>query len=252
MKNKTIAIVTGASSGMGRLFAKNVNKAWPDIEEVWLIGRNVDRLNSVARSINIKTKVFPIDLTDSSKYVYVSNELLEYKPNVKVLVNSAGLGYTGLFENMCEEDVRTMVKLNCEALTAFTSICLKYMHRGAHIINMASAAAFIPQPEFAVYAASKSYVLSLSDALGREFKNKGIIVTAVCPGAVDTPFFATATKYGKIKEFKKYFMSQDSKVVHKALIDAKNNKSRSIYGLSMKAFQIFCKIVPHSIILRFM
>ena len=120
------------------------------------------------------------------------------------------------------------------------------------IIQMASSAAFMPQPGFAVYAASKSYVLSFSRALGCELKGRDISVTAVCPGPVKTEFFDIAETTGKIPLYKRLVMANPKRVVRLAIMDAAVGKNISIYGITMKAFFLLCKILPHSLILRLM
>ena len=120
------------------------------------------------------------------------------------------------------------------------------------IINMSSAAAFMPQPDFAVYAATKSYVLSFSEALYHELKAKKIRVIAVCPGCVDTPFFDVAQKYHGVKTYKKFFMSKERDVVRQALLDVRKGKRVSIYGLPMKLLYAITRLIPNEILLWFM
>lgn len=246
-----IAIVTGASSGMGRLFTFYAPFFYSDIEEIWLIGRNTDRLEKVAKRCTVKTKVYSMDLNVNENLNALNNDLSINKPEISLLVNSAGMGIIGSFETLDCEDIHNMVSTNTESLTKVISICLDYMAKDSTIINLASSAAFIPQPDFAVYAATKSYVLSLSDALYKEFKKRDIHVMAVCPGCVDTPFFNVAEKYSKIKPFKRFFMAKDKAVVIKAYKDAKAKKIHSIYGVWMKLFYIACKFLPEKFIMSF-
>ena len=110
---------------------------------------------------------------------------------------------------------------------------------------MASAAAFVPQPGFAVYAATKSYVLSFSRALRTELRDRGITVTSVCPGPVDTPFFDKAEKLHSMADFKKAFMAAPEDVVEKAIRDAAVGRELSIYGKSIKALFAAGKLLPH-------
>ena len=246
-----IAIVTGASSGMGKRFALYTHMFFPDIDEVWLVGRNEERLLRTSRLVRFNSRIFALDLTDEDELKGLTDSLDEVKPDIRLLINSAGCGYMGRFDVISTEDNISMVDINCRALTMLTSICIPYMRKNARIINLASAAAFICQSNFAVYAATKSYVLSLSDALSKELKSKKIFVTAVCPGAVDTPFFDTADKYEKMKRFKKAFMSKEKYVVIKALWDSKKKKSRSVYGLHMKLFYVACKLLPRRFMMMF-
>ena len=150
------------------------------------------------------------------------------------------------------EHNRGMVKLNCQALTDVIYMTIPYMKYGGQIINLASSAAFVPQPEFATYAATKSYVLSLSRALRCELSDREITVTAVCPGPVKTEFFDVAQTDGgrKPKAFKMLFMAKPHKVVTKAIEDARKGKAKSVYGLLMQMFEVICKVLPHEVILK--
>ena len=119
------------------------------------------------------------------------------------------------------------------------------------IIQMASSAAFMPQPGFAVYAASKSYVLSFSRALGCELKERDISVTAVCPGPVKTEFFDIAETYEAVRLYKKLTMAKADKVVYQALVDAKHGRSVSVYGPLMKGFRVLAKFLPADFMMMF-
>ena len=122
------------------------------------------------------------------------------------------------------------------------------MGRGSRIVNLASAAAFCPQKDFAVYAATKAYVLSFSRALGSELKACGIYVTAVCPGPVDTEFFTVSGELAN--PLKKLTLAGAPQVVHKALSDSRKKRAVSVYGAGMQAARLGAKIVPHSLILK--
>ena len=134
-----------------------------------------------------------------------------------------------------------MVRLNDEALVAVTEMVLPYISKNSRIIQFASAAAFMPQPGFAVYAASKSFVLSYSRALAVELKKKNIYVTAVCPGPVETEFFGIALRRGKARSDQEAHDGGAEKVVKKALMDSMKGKRISVYGPWMKAFYVLCR-----------
>ena len=168
-----------------------------------------------------------------------------------MLVNAAGFGKTGTFSHILSREEKAqaeMVELNCTALTRMIQVTLPYLGRGSRILNLASAAAFCPQPGFAVYAATKSYVLSLSRALGSELSSKGIYVTAVCPGPVDTEFFLVSGTGNN--PLKKLVMTDAPRVVRRALLDSRKKKPLSVCGLPMKAVRIGTKLFPHSLILK--
>lgn len=135
-----------------------------------------------------------------------------------------------------------MVSLNCEALTHLTSLGLPFMKTGSRIVNLASAAAFAPQPGAAVYAATKAYVLSFSRALAKELLGRHIFVTAVCPGPVDTDFFKTAGE--PVGRARQKLMAPPDKVVKKALADVRKRRSISIYGAAMKGARAAAKLAP--------
>ena len=151
-----------------------------------------------------------------------------------------------------EEEAASMVQLNCEGLTAVTELVLPYIPDNSRILQFASAAAFMPQPGFAVYAATKAYVLSYSRALGEELRRRRIFVTAVCPGPVDTEFFGKALNGKPMDPFKRLFMARTKYVVDRAFSDCLKGKTVSVPGLSMKAFYVLCRICPHSLLMKFL
>lgn len=253
---KKIAVITGASSGIGREFALQIAQKYKTVEEIWLIARRKDRLTEVKAEIkavsNKLVRILALDLTDETDIKFYRNLLERQNPSIRVLVNAAGYGIAGRFENMTVDDVTGMIDLNCKALAAITHISLPYMSGPSNIINLASSAAFLPQPSFAIYAASKSMVLSFSRALGRELEGRGITVTAVCPGPVKTEFFDIAQKYTKSKPYKMVLRADPVKVVKLALFDAYYMSGVSVYSPLMKAFRIVCKYLPHSLLIKFM
>ena len=253
---RKVAIITGASSGIGREFALQIAQRYRTIDEIWLIARRKDRLAEVKTEINAVSgklvRILALDLTDETDIKFYRNLLERQAPSIRVLVNAAGYGIAGHFENMTVDDVTGMLNLNGRALAAITHISLPYMSGPSNIINLASSAAFLPQPSFAIYAASKSMVLSFSRALNRELEEKGITVTAVCPGPVKTEFFDVAQKYTKSKPYKMILRADPVKVVKKALFDAYYMSDISVYSPLMKAFRLVSKYLPHSLLIRFM
>lgn len=248
-----IAVVTGASTGMGREFVYEIAKRYRALDEIWILSRSEEKLNELSNKIkNIKVRVVPCDITKAISMQRYKDLLASKKPNVRLLVNSAGVGIIGNFTEVPQKELESMCELNCTALTNITRITIPYMAgKKSNIINMASASAFFPQPAFAVYAASKSYVLSLSTALNKELKHYGITVTAVCPGPVNTEFFKRAESYHKVKPYKKLFMADPKQVVFKALNDAEKKRYISVYGIGMKAMHLIGKLVPSNIITKF-
>ena len=181
----------------------------------------------------------------------LEEELEKVKPYVKYFVNAAGCGINKKIKETDLMDCNRMLEVNCNALTLLTKIVLPYCGKRSRIVMLASASAFLPQPGFAVYAASKSYVLSFSRALRRELKKTGTTVTIVCPGPVDTPFLDTIGGKDSIPVIKRPFIMKTDKVVSVAIKDAAKGKELSIPGISMKCFFRICKIVPHKVLLKF-
>ena len=249
--NKKIAIITGASSGMGREFVRQLNVCLKTIDEIWVIARREERLLELKKATtNIKVKVLSLDICESSDLERLLSLLESETPEVRLLVNAAGVGRAGRFDEITTNEAVNMVNVNNKALVAVTHMVVPYMVKKSHIIQVASASAFMPQKEFAIYAASKSFVLSFSRALRTELKEKGILVTIVCPGPVDTEFLEISNAGKEQKVMKKLVTAKVEPVVAKALRDAKSGKELSIYGLPMKVVYIASKILPHGLFLK--
>lgn len=247
--SKSIVIIVGASSGLGEQFALQIDAHIRKTDEIWLIARRKEKLVRLSRRMRNNTRILPMDITDDKQLAYLRDILKEYNCQIRMLVNCAGYGVIGDFAQLEYEEQMGMIRLNCEALTKVTHLCIPYMIKGTRIIQMASSAAFMPQPGFAVYAASKAYVHSFTQALRMELKNKGIIVTSVCPGPVDTPFFDIAEKGGKMLAIKAMSLVDSYDVVYKALNDSCAKKAVSVYSLPIKGYALLTKMIPHNILL---
>ena len=248
-----IAVVTGASSGMGREFVRQISSFYRSLDEIWVIARRRERLEELRGESRVPLRIFEGNLIKKQVYRELSCALEERQPDIRMLVNAAGFGKSGSVEAIASVDFRAqtdMVDLNCRALTRMTLFCLPYLGRGSRIINLASAAAFCPQPGFAVYAATKSYVLSFSRALGAELRRRGIYVTAVCPGPVDTEFFNISGAL--TNPLKKLTMAKAEDVVHRALKDSRAGREMSVYGIGMRAAFLGITLVPHGLIMKLM
>lgn len=249
-----IAIITGASSGLGREFAIQINemlvrKQLNGIHELWLIARREERMEELAAKLQVKCKIIVMDITDDRKMEEFSEMLSVVAPHIKMLLNCAGFGLLGKFRQLDIEEQLSMVDLNCKALTKMTYLCIPYMEKRSRIIQLASSAAFLPQPNFAIYAATKSFVLSFSHALSEELRKEGIIVTAVCPGPIRTEFFAIAEKFGANLAVKKLTMVEAPGVVRAALRASLQKRSISVYSPLIKLFHLTAKIVPTKLLL---
>ena len=247
-----IAVVTGASSGLGREMARQLGDRFGALKEIWIIAIREERLKALAEEMTVPVRILPLDLTEKSSLEILESELRKENPEVVFLVNASGYGKIGPVEQLSLEEETGMVALNCQALCAVTRLVLPYMAKNGRIIQFASAAAFLPQPGFAVYAATKSFVLSYSRALNSELKPRGICVTAVCPGPVKTEFFDIAETTGTIPLYKRLVMARPEKVAALALRESMMGKTVSVYGPLMKAFFLLSKILPHSLLLSIM
>lgn len=247
-----IAVITGASSGIGMEFAIQMDEYFDSIDEFWLVARRRDRLEKLSGQLRHKVRILAMDITNEAQLDRLVDTVQDRKAVVRILVNCAGYGIMGNFAGQPTEPETGMIRLNCEALTGVTHRLIPYMRRGSRIIQMASSAAFLPQPDFAVYAATKAYVLSFSRAIGEELKDLGIYVTSVCPGPVDTPFFDIAERSGITLSIKKYTMVSAEEVVRLALRDSCHRRTVSVYSMPIKAFHVFAKLIPHALILKLM
>lgn len=244
-----VVIITGASSGIGKEFVKQLDKGLYSIDEFWLVARRKDILVKIAESIEHAAKIIDIDLTSPVGMNCFRQYLENEKPAVRMLINCAGYGIMGNFEMLETKEQTGMIDLNCKALTEVTHLCLPYMKENSRIIQLASSAAFLPQPGFSIYAASKAFVLSFSRALNQELACRKIHVTAVCPGPVRTEFFERAEKKVSTLAIKKYTMAEAEDVVRHALKASARKQETAVYSPLIKGFCLISKAVPHSLIL---
>ena len=245
-----IAIVTGASSGMGREFVKQVSKK-EKFDEIWVIARRKEALESLKKEVKAKIRPITLDLQNPESFETYKKLLAEEKPEVALLANIAGYGKFGKYDEISLEDCLGMIDLNCKALVAMSQLTIPYMKRGSKILQLDSLSAFQPVPYLNVYGSSKSFVLSYSRALNRELKTKGIRVMSVNPGWVKTEFFDHATKSSNdaITYFNVMYDAKDViKTVIRDLYHTK--KDVSIHGFQIKAQVLLVKLLPHKIVME--
>ena len=209
-----IAIVTGATSGLGRAFLEEWAAQGARFDEVWLVSRHADALERVAAALPWQARCFAIDLSAADERAQLFAALRAERPQVQALVNAAGYGKIGQVAQIAPDEQSGMVDLNCTALVDLTQRALPFM-----------AAAFLPQPGFAVYAATKAFVLSFSRALAAEQKSRGVRVVAVCPNPMHTAFFERAGE--KPNLFKLLFFEKPRNVARAAMRDAAKGRDVS-------------------------
>ncbi|MGZ3790157.1 MAG: SDR family NAD(P)-dependent oxidoreductase [Bacteriovorax sp.] len=207
MKKFTRAMVTGASRGLGEEIAKQLGKR---CENFVLVARDESALlklkETLVRDFDVKGEIdiLLVDLTKKEAVQVIAN----YKKDIDLLINNAGLGFVNHFEKMSAQELDQMIMVNNYALTMLTHhFCSQMIKKGrGEIINVASVAGFLPMPLFSVYGATKSYVISFSRALDCELKGKGVRVKAICPGGIKTQFHVSAGLEDKIVQENQRFM----------------------------------------------
>ena len=246
---KKIAVITGASSGMGKRFAETVD-VYGTFDEVWVIARHREQLEALRETVPFPIRVLPLDLTDRSSFDVYAAALAEEPVEVGLLMNCSGYGkFSAVLDTPLAVNLN-MTDLNCQAVVAMCQLTAPYMMRGGQIINIASVAAFQPIPYIDVYGAGKAFVLSFSRALNRELRGRGIGVMAVCPFWTKTAFFDRAIKEGKEPIVKKYAAMYDpADIVKRTWRDAKRGKDVCKYGFVARAQAGLTKILPHSMVM---
>jgi short-subunit dehydrogenase len=240
-----IAVVTGASSGMGRQFVLQLSD-FVSVDEIWVIARREEALKELTKEVTVPLRIVALDLLDKESFRAYEALLAEHKPNVKLLVNAAGFGKFGSAESVCVEDDLRMIELNCAALVAMTRLTLPYMTSGSHILQLDSLSAFQPVPYITTYGATKAFVLSYSRAMNAELKPRGIRMMAMNPGWVKTEFFnhACQTNDSEVQYYNYLWEAKD--VVATGLKDLyKTKKDYSVHGLPIKFQVLLVKLMPH-------
>lgn len=243
---KNVAIFTGASSGMGREFVKQINDARM-FDEIWLIARRRDRLEELTASLRSPARILELDLRKEEDLDTYRNALAAEAPNVVLFVNAAGFGLFGEFTEMDVKAQTAMIDLNAKALTVMTYLTLPYMTKGAELYELGSLSAFQPVPYIAVYSATKAYVLSFTRAVGREVKPRGIRMMAVCPFWVKTEFFDHAVHDDTISYYAVFYTADY--VVRRAIKDMKKGRDLSVPGKYAKAQMLLVKLLPHRLVM---
>lgn len=245
---KKIAIITGASSGMGRRFAETVDELGK-VDEIWAIARRADRLEELKKTAPYPVRPISLDLSRAEAADELQQMLEAEQPAIRLLVNASGFGKFQRTDETPLADNMNMVDLNCRAVLALCQVCLPYMKPGSKILNIASVAAFQPIPYINVYGATKAFVLSFSRALNREVKPLGIRVMALCPFWTKTEFFDRAVVTGDAV-VKKYIAMYDPKdIVKRAWADLKKGRDVSIYGFKARGQVALVKLLPHKFVM---
>lgn len=246
--SKRIAVITGASSGMGREFVLALDAA-ETYDEIWLIARRLDKLEALAAETRAPARPLSLDLSDPADWAAYRTLLETEKPRVVTLVNAAGFGKFRAFQDLTLDEQLAMIDLNDKALVAMTYLTLPHMAEGGQIYQLGSLSSFQPVPYINVYGASKAFVLSFSRALHKEMKtlHRDIRVMAVCPGWVRTEFFDHAVQDDTITYYNRYY--DPDQVIRRAMRDMKKGKDVSICGFPIRAQVLATKLLPHRLVM---
>ena len=243
---KKIAIVTGASSGIGKEFFLELIAREPNLEEVWVIARSEDKLLALQELSPIPLRVFALDLSKAESIAVLEIALQSETPDIRYLICASGFGRFSAVDDDNREVLENMIDLNCRSIVGVTKAAAPYLSQGSVALLIASVAAFQPIPYIATYAASKAFVLSYGRAWNRELKkSRGARCLCVCPFWTKTAFFDRALSDNKV--VKKYaVMYEPKQIVTSAFKDLKKkNRDVSIYGAYTKAQTLLIKLLPH-------
>lgn len=245
---KKIAVITGASSGIGKRFAQTVSEFGEQFDEVWVIARRKERLEEL--ELPFPKRVLALDLTAEDAISAYRDLLEDEKPDVRLLINASGFGKFCATTDATVEENRSMVSLNCMALMSLCQITAPFMGTGAKIMNLASVAAYQPIPYINVYGATKAFVLSFSRALNRELND--VSVMAVCPFWTRTEFFDRAVKKDTDAVVKTYIAMYDAEdIVARAWQDLRRGKDVSKYGFIARVQVALARMMPHKFVMWF-
>ena len=240
-----IAVVTGATGGLGKAFVAELLKE--EIDEIWAVARNEDKLGALCKQYGERIVPVICDLSNESEVKKLRGLLEEKKPNILFLINNAGMAKMGKIIDFSDDEISNTIETNCKTPVLLCQYAIPYMSAGARILNISSASSFQPNPYIALYSATKVFLRSYSRSLNYELQEKGIVSTAVCPGWIDTGMLKSEQN-GKRIRFPG--LVSPERVVSKALKDAKKGKDMSVCSLFVKYEHVCSKIYPQKWIMH--
>ena len=245
------AIITGASSGIGAEFARALCRE--GVDEFWFIARRKDRMEKLRDELGVKCKILTADLSCAAGLAYVKASLECEKPSVDYLINCAGFGNFGSFDQLPEGEIERMIDVNVKATVLLTHMTVPYMKRGGRIVTMGSGSCFTPLPYFNIYSSGKVFVLHYTKSLNYELKKYGIRATCFCPGWVDTEFLGKATSHENVTRPRTSAMKpllNCEKVVRGCMRAVKRGRTMYVTGLYTKLQHLLFKLAPDPILTR--
>ena len=243
-----IAIVTGASSGLGAAFIRRLDRLG-GLDEIWGIARREERMKALGEEITTPLRPLALDLTKKESIQVLRERLKEEQPQVQILINAAGFGKFGTFADLTLQETEDMIDLNCRAAVTVTETVLAHMGRGSRVIQICSSAAFQPLPGFNVYAATKAFLLHYSRALRWEVAPRGIRVTAVCPAWIRTEFMSVARDTKNGRTVRHFPFAQRPETVARRALWASHLLAVATCGPFALVQRIGGKFLPHCLIM---
>lgn len=246
-----IAVITGASSGLGKEFTKTIIKDYSSLDEIWIIARRKERLEEIIKgNPNTNIRAIPLNLSIDSEYEKLENLLAELCPQIYILINNAGFECSGIFKSMSVSAIQSMLSVNVKGFTMVQRLCSPYFIKGSFTIMTCSISSFTPVPHQAVYSASKRYIYTLGKALREEEKENGVKVLLLCPGNMDTEM----NPRGQSRQSRQInalpFLDM-KKMTKTALRKVEQNKAVYTPGRFYKFYRVVSKVFPSAIILYF-
>lgn len=245
-----IAVVTGASSGMGKEFVRQIGQE-TSLDEIWVIARRQERLQKLQELTSMRVRPVALDLAQPEAVEDYKALLEQEQPQIQYLVNAAGKGVLGSFEEVSLKDTYDMIDVNIKAMVGMTAVSAPHMGRGSCVIQIGSSSSFQPLPYFNIYASTKAFVRHYARALEVELRPRGVRTTVMCPGWVETEFFyhTKDEQAGYVPKAYKPMASPEA-VVAKALRDVKKGRALSVYGAFNKTQHILAKVLPQSLVMK--
>ena len=246
----SLAIITGASSGIGAELARELHRV-AGVDKFWFIARRTERMEALRDELGVEAKILSADLATAEGINKIREALTEEKPEVSFLVNAAGFGNFGSFDQISEEEIAGMIDLNAKATGLITHMTVPYMKRGGRIIQLGSGSCFTPLPYFNVYSSSKVFVLHYTKSLNYELKRYGIRATCFCPGWVDTEFLPKSTARADVTVPRSMKPLLSVKTVVRGCVKAAiKGKTMYVTNWYTKLQHLLFKIVPDPILTR--
>ena len=248
-----IAVITGATSGIGRAFVEQLGRSGGrevgGLEEIWAVGRRIDRLEELAHTSAVPVRPCVVDLAKPDAPDALRAMLEAAGVDVRLVVNSAGFGKFGTYAAIDVHDALRMIDVDCRAAVGVAEACVPFMARGSRIINVCSSAAFQPLPGMNVYAAAKAFLLRYSRGLRWELAPRGIRVCAVCPGWVRTEFMEVARADADARAVRHFPFAMRPQTVARRALRASRVLAVATCGAPWLVQRIASKFLPHCFIM---